>query len=125
MSHCLVPVSLGELFDKYSILEIKSERINDQDKLLNIKKEIQYLKPHIEKYSLDKNTFHLIKNVNEELWEIEDKIRDKERSNEFDDEFIMLARSVYRKNDERSRVKNVINKLLNSDIIDIKSYSKY
>lgn len=125
MNECLIPVSIGELFDKYSILEIKFDKIKDEYKLLNIKKEKDYLEKYIEKYDLDKKYINMIKNVNEQLWMIEDNIRDKERNNNFDSEFIMLARSVYKINDERSRIKNIINEVLNSDIIDTKSYSKY
>ena len=125
MNNCLIPVSIGELYDKYSILEIKLDKIKDEYKLLNIKKEKDYLQQYIEKYDLDEKYINMIKNINEKLWMIEDNIRDKERNNSFDSEFIMLARSVYKMNDERSRIKNIINEILNSDIVDTKSYSKY
>ena len=124
MNQCLVlvPVSVGELFDKYSILQIKNERIMDVNKLVIIQKEINYLTPFINKYTLEP-TFQIeIKAINEQLWDIEEQIREKEFLNEFDDEFINLARNVYKTNDERCRIKNKINKYLKSEINEIKSY---
>lgn len=122
MSSCCVPVSLGELFDKYSILEIKYERVQDETKKICVKTEMECLKPYIDSYNLPKELMEELKHVNEELWDIEDNIRIKERKSEFDNEFISLARSVYIKNDHRAVVKTKINKLLNSHIIEIKSY---
>ena len=119
---CLVPVSLGELFDKYSILQIKSEQVTDNEKLELVEKELEYLKPLVKKYPLDPSYKKSIRVVNEKLWDIEDKIREKERKNEFDEEFIELARQVYKTNDERCVIKNKINVILNSDITEIKSY---
>lgn len=124
-SSCLVNVSVGELFDKYSILEIKSERIKDTEKRNNVIKELAILQIHVDNYNLDKTIFAELKQVNESLWDIEDAIREKEDKKEFDNEFIELARSVYIENDKRSHIKNNINKLLKSDIIDIKSYASY
>lgn len=121
-THCLIPTSLGELYDKYSILQIKSEKIVDSDKLLAIKAEMKYLEPLIIKYGLDEKHKELIKSVNEKLWDIEERIREKEVNNEFDDEFIYLARQVYKTNDERYKVKNIINMVLKSDISEVKSY---
>jgi hypothetical protein len=125
MENCHIPVSIGELYDKYSILEIKLNKINDTVKIEHIKKEMSYLKPYIDKYNLDNLVRLEIYQINEKLWNIEDKIREKEGDNKFDDEFISLARSVYITNDKRSKIKNKINILLNSNIIDIKSYTKY
>lgn len=122
MNNCFVPISLGELFDKYSILLIKKERVNSDDKLMCINKEIQFLQPYIDKFNLDSTLKEEIKKINEKLWDIEDNIRIKERKNEFDDEFILLARSVYINNDQRHVIKNKINVFLNSEIKDIKSY---
>jgi hypothetical protein len=122
MNHCFVPVSVGELFDKYSILQIKNERITDVNKLDIIQKEINYLKPFISQYTLEPSFTIQIKAINEQLWDIEEQIREKEFLKEFDDEFINLARNVYKTNDERCRVKNKINEYLNSDIKEIKSY---
>ena len=125
MNNCLIPVSLGELYDKFSILLIKSEKISDQTKLLEVKREISLLEPYINKFNLNNEMRENIKLVNEKLWSIEDSIRLKEYKNEFDDEFIMLARSVYIMNDERAKIKNEINKILNSEINEIKSYANY
>lgn len=125
MNNCLIPVSLGELYDKFSILLIKSEKISDQTKLLEVKREISLLEPYINKFNLNNEMRENIKLVNEKLWNIEDSIRLKEYKNEFDDEFIILARSVYIMNDERAKIKNEINKILNSEINEIKSYANY
>ena len=122
MNNCFVPISLGELFDKYSILLIKKERVNNDDKIMCINKEIQFLQPYIDKFNLDSILKEEIKKINETLWDIEDNIRIKEKKNEFDDEFILLARSVYINNDQRHIIKNKINIFLNSEIKDIKSY---
>jgi hypothetical protein len=122
MNICYIPISLGELHDKYSILLIKSEKITDVEKLIEINKEITFLKPYIDKCNLSNEIQEKLKNINEKLWNIEDNIRKKEISNEFDHEFIQLARLVYITNDERSRIKNEINKCLNSEINEIKSY---
>ena len=116
MASCTVPVSLGELYDKYSILQIKSERIHDKSKLVSVTKELEYLQPYINKFQLDIKLNDEMKHINEELWVIEDKIREKEHKHEFDEEFILLARSVYKKNDKRSVIKNKINEYLNSEI---------
>ena len=122
MNNCFIPISLGELFDKYSILLIKKERVNNDDKIMCINKEIQFLQPYIDKFNLDSTLKEEIKKINETLWDIEDNIRIKERKNEFDDEFILLARSVYINNDQRHVIKNKINIFFNSEIKDIKSY---
>jgi hypothetical protein len=120
-----VPVSIGELFDKYTILLIKKENIKDTTKLDMVLKEIKYLYPYINNYNIDNIIINELKEVNNELWIIEDKIRIKELNKEFDDEFIKLARSVYITNDKRSQIKNKINYLLNSSLTDIKSYVNY
>ena len=122
MDICIVPVSIGELYDKYSILEIKKERITDNAKLISINKEIFYLQPFIDRYNLSDELTNEIKAINLCLWQIEDAIREKEKRQEFDDDFIQLARSVYIKNDQRSIIKNKINTYLSSEIKDIKSY---
>lgn len=122
---CYIPVSIGELYDKYTILQIKCEKIKDPYKLEMVNKEIEMLKPQINQYDLDKSLFIMLKQVNTVLWDIEDKIRDKERENEFDATFIELARQVYMTNDKRSQIKNQINAIFNSSLSDIKSYTKY
>jgi hypothetical protein len=122
MDICIIPVSIGELYDKYSILEIKKDHITDNDKLISINKEILYLQPFIDRYKLSDELTNEIKSINLCLWQIEDAIREKEKRQEFDDDFIQLARSVYIKNDQRSIIKNKINTYLSSEIKDIKSY---
>lgn len=122
---CYVPVSIGELYDKYTILQIKEEKIANESKLVMVKKELGYLKTYVDKFNLDALLIKEMKEINEQLWDIEDKIRDKERAKEFDHVFIELARQVYITNDKRSEVKNKINLALNSELTDIKSYAKY
>ena len=124
-----VPVAPGELIDKITILEIKLERIEAEAKLENIKKELDVLSqaynravPKSEK--LIKLTVEL-KKINELLWEIEDEIRGCERTKDFGDTFIKLARAVYVTNDKRMKVKRAINDLLGSQIIEEKSYAAY
>jgi len=127
MTNCLIPVSIGELFDKYSILEIKKNKIKDNENQKIIQKEIEYLKIYIEKYEdlINSELYYNLKAVNEKLWNIEDLIREKEQKKEFDNEFIDLARSVYYTNDKRSKIKKEINIKLKSDIFEIKNYSIY
>lgn len=120
-----VPVSVGELFDKYTILQIKELKIKDSVKLESVIKECNYLKPFVNKYKFDFDIISELSEVNLLLWNIEDRIREKERCKEFDDEFIQLARNVYITNDKRSQIKNKINIILNSTLTDIKSYEKY
>jgi hypothetical protein len=122
---CSIPVSLGELYDKYTILEIKSERVSDKTKLVEVHRELAYLKPYIERIDLCDTMIQKLKCVNIELWEIEDAIRQKECKKEFDADFIELARSVYIKNDERAKIKYEINQILDSEIKEIKNYQPY
>ena len=124
-----VEVSPGELIDKITILEIRLERIEGKDKLKNVKLEWETLTrardeaieatPELEKLTAD------LKKSNERLWEIEDDIRDCERDKDFGDRFVELARGVYVKNDQRSRLKREINELLGSRLIEEKSYAAY
>jgi uncharacterized protein YukE len=122
-------ISYGEFLDKLTILDIKSERIKDNNKLANINHERDVLKAIWEKHgsagSDISEEYDALKKINERLWEIEDDIRDKERNKEFDQNFIELARSVYITNDERARIKKVINEKLGSDLVEEKSYSDY
>ena len=120
------PISRGELMDKISILEIKKERITGV-KLKNIKKELDTLRSIVSSNNLEINLdlFSQLKEVNISLWEIEDQIRTKESKEEFDNEFIELARSVYKQNDKRALIKKEINRKYNSDLIEEKSYEKY
>ncbi len=122
------PVSNGELLDKYSILLIKKENIKKQEKIEKVNNEIKCLISYVNKlkdeFDID-NLFDALLNVNKKLWNIEDNIRIKEKKQEFDEEFIQLARSVYFTNDERARIKNEINNNTNSNIFEVKSYEKY
>jgi hypothetical protein len=124
-----VPVSPGEVLDKITILEIKSERIVDPDKLGNVRKELSLLRDvWADSIKEDDTIIALhaqLKSINEKLWEIEDDIRDKERAREFDDRFVELARSVYVTNDKRSEIKKELNLHLGSQIVEEKSYQDY
>jgi hypothetical protein len=124
-----VEISPGELIDKITILQIKEERIDDSAKRANVKLELVTLmrsrNESLEKSTtLDELTTEL-KRVNESLWEIEDDIRICERDRDFSTKFVELARSVYRVNDERASLKRQINELLNSSLIEEKSYVDY
>ena len=124
-----VPVSPGEVLDKITILEIKSERISDAGKLANVKRESELLQAAWLQSVEEDETVHRIhsklKTINEALWEIEDDIRDKERAREFDQVFIDLARSVYVTNDQRADAKKELNVYLGSEIVEEKSYQDY
>lgn len=122
----LIQVSIGELWDKYSILLIKQEKIKDKDKLKNIVSEIQFLDQNMKKYNYKDNQLFLqLKNINLQLWDIEDKIRIKELNKDFSNEFIQLARNVYIVNDKRAECKKKINILFRSKIHEVKDYVKY
>jgi len=129
MSQISVPVSYGELIDKITILEIKSERIGDPAKLANVRIELDLLN---ETWRADPaaridiaTERAQLRGVNEALWDIEDRIRLKEKARAFDDEFVELARSVYIRNDERAAIKRVINQKLGSTLVEEKSYQDY
>lgn len=124
----LVPVSNGELMDKYSILLIKKEHIKDTEKIKRIDDEINYLIESINKLNAEFNLDELFGQLlitNKKLWNIEDNIRMKEKNQEFDNDFIQIARSVYFTNDVRAKIKNDINDLTKSNIFEVKSYEKY
>jgi peptidoglycan hydrolase CwlO-like protein len=126
MNEVKINVSIGELFDKVSILKIKQHKIKDTEKLGQINKELDLLKSLFEEYYIHtKELFNELKSINNKLWDIEDKIRLKERIKEFDNEFIELARSVYVTNDKRFEIKNKINIHFGSIINEVKSYEKY
>ena len=121
-----IPISLGELIDKITILRIKKKYIQE-NKLANIKKELSSLEEILKEKNLDinSNLINQLEEVNFSLWKIEDQIRFKESRKEFDSEFIHLARSVYIENDRRAAIKYEINSTYNSDLIEEKSYQKY
>jgi hypothetical protein len=129
MKDLLVPISPGELLDKITILRIKSARMTDETKLRNVRVELDALEQTwresgaaVPAVVADEAA---LQKVNEELWDIEDRIRDKERAGEFDAVFIELARSVYVTNDERARFKKNINMTLGSRLVEEKSYQSY
>ena len=122
------PISLGELVDKISILMIKKKNISDSIKLQHVNKELEFLQKTLKKYISEEeiNEFLLkLVNINSKLWDIEDDIRECERKKLFDQTFIDLARSVYFTNDERAKVKNDINKIFGSELVEVKSYEEY
>lgn len=122
-----VEISNGELLDKLTILEIKLNNIKNESKLGNIKKEYEeLLNAGKDLFTAElKPMYAELKQTNLELWDIEDKIRVKEKEKIFDDEFVNLARSVYITNDKRANLKKQINLLTNSDLIEEKSYEQY
>lgn len=129
MQDILTPISPGELIDKLTILEIKAERIQDAAKLTNVRHELKLLEETWRKSGHDQRVIQTqwdeLRRINAELWDIEDLIREEERAQRFEAEFIRLARAVYVTNDERARVKREINTQLGSKIVEEKSYSEY
>jgi transcriptional regulator of nitric oxide reductase len=129
MENIHVPVSPGEVLDKITILEIKSERMEDPEKVANVRVELKLLQDtwaaNITNDAVIDDLHAQLKEINEALWEIEDDIRDKERVKEFDERFIELARAVYFTNDKRSEVKKKLNLHLGSQIVEEKSYQDY
>jgi len=126
MDKILAEISVGELIDKITILEIKKEKILSKEKLVDINKELKSLNETMKKYIPDQEEIlsykNDLKNINAKLWEIEDGKRSAEKNKKFDEEFIELARNVYKFNDERARIKLAINKTLGSNIKEVKSY---
>jgi hypothetical protein len=125
-----IEISIGELLDKISILELKLLRIQNEKKLFNVKKEFETLNPLVqelfEKYDGQLQNHYLeLAKINGQLWDIEDWIRDCEREKRFDKEFVELARSVYITNDKRSEVKKLINIMTESGLVEEKSYKEY
>jgi len=127
MTQVSVPVAIGELIDKITILQIKSEQIKDPGKLINIKNELDTLIATCQtaRIDIENPLVGELRTVNFKLWNIEDDIRRKELKKEFDKEFIELARSVYVTNDLRFEIKSKINKLYGSALKEEKSYEQY
>jgi Family of unknown function (DUF6165) len=129
MAELLVPISPGELIDKITILEIKSARMTDAAKLHNVRTELTLLEETWRASEFSKVDITAewtgLRDVNGQLWDIEDRIRDKERDRAFDGEFIELARAVYVTNDERAALKRRINVRLGSALVEEKSYKEY
>lgn len=127
-------IGIGEAFDKMTILEIKKEKISDPEKLKNIEKELEYIKDmvtNLPKFEREEDNAHVhklvsqLKKVNDMLWLVEDSLREKESKEEFDHDFVILARNVYFNNDKRAEIKRQINLAYGSDFIEEKSYAKY
>jgi hypothetical protein len=120
-----IEVSTGELLDKFSILQIKLGRITDPEKLINIRKEYEILRPICEELLCNEVTaaeFNKLVGVNSTLWDVEDALRRKEKTEEYDGDFITLARTVYITNDQRAAIKKTINVLTRSELVEEKSY---
>ena len=126
MDKILAEISAGELIDKITILEIKKEKISNKEKLVEVNKELislnETLKKSINNESKIVSFKNDLKNINLKLWDIEDGKRSAEKNNQFDEKFIELARSVYKFNDERAKIKSAINDALGSNIKEVKSY---
>lgn len=122
-----IDISIGELVDKVTILSIKLDKIKNTKKLKNIEKEYDLLYESMKNIGITKDSedFKNLIQVNLRLWDIEDKIRIKEAGQEFDDNFIQLARSVYFENDKRAKIKKQINLTFGSDLIEEKEYVQY
>ena len=129
MRNLKVPISLGELIDKITILRIKFNKINSNEAQKNIRLELEKLEQILNKTMLiDSNlkNFEIkLSNINQSLWDIEDQLREKEKEKNFDKKFISLARMVYFKNDERAKIKRMINKSFGSELVEEKSYTQY
>jgi hypothetical protein len=119
-----VPISIGEYIDKIAILAIKSRRITDKDKVRNVLRELNQLILLDSEKIIDTDLYRRLIRVNEDLWEVEDEIRVKEKNQQFDDQFIELARSVYRLNDRRADLKRQINLQYESELMEEKSYDQ-
>ena len=126
MDKILAEISAGELLDKITILEIKKEKINNKEKLVEVNKELISLNETLKKSINDESKIlsfkNDLKNINLKLWDIEDGKRLAEKNSQFDEKFIKLARSVYKFNDERAKIKLAINNSLGSNIKEVKSY---
>ena len=124
-----VVLSVGELIDKITILQLKMKFIKNKKQLNNVSNELETLKPLLRENNLEtpkiNELFAELYEINLKLWKIEDKIRKKERQSDFSDEFISLARSVYYTNDKRADIKKKINLISGSELIEEKSYEKY
>lgn len=125
----LAEISVGELVDKITILEIKQKHIEDKNSLSLVNKELNSLKGTLDQNIVSEDSFlklvYELKSINQTLWNVEDDIRDCERNKDFGEKFIELARKVYFTNDKRAKIKKEINRLTNSSIEEVKSYQDY
>ena len=123
-----VPVSVGELIDKLSILHVKKIKISNEEKLTLVNKEFELLynlsSVHLDSTEIE-SLYHQLCDINEKLWDVEDKLRVLEAEKRFEGEFVDLARKVYFTNDERFRLKNEVNLITDSEIREVKEYVKY
>lgn len=117
-----IPVSVGELIDKITILEIKLDKVKDENQKKNITKELKLLNKKLSKISYPPYEFEVLKSVNARLWEIEDLIRKEEKAGRFGEDFILYARMIYMYNDTRATIKREINEFTKSEIIEEKIY---
>ncbi len=126
LNKILAEISAGELIDKITILEIKKAKINDQEKLVNVDKELFSLNETKKKFIPNENLISKeikkLKEINLKLWDIENEKRKSEKNKDFGEKFIELARSVYKSNDERAKIKLSINNILGSNIKEVKSH---
>ena len=125
-----INISVGELIDKITILQIKKDKITNLEKVEKVTYELELLENSLNSFKTGeteelKKLMNELKIINEKLWGIEDDIRLLEKNKKFENEFIELARSVYKTNDERFEVKNKINKLFSSNVEEVKSYEEY
>ena len=124
-----IPTSLGELLDKVSILLIKKNIITESDKLEHVNNELSKLQSVLNSTKIPKTKIeeyiNQLKDINLKLWNIEDEIRECEKNSLFDDKFIQLSRSIYKFNDQRAKIKLIINKEFDSEVVEVKSYRKY
>ena len=118
-----IKISIGELMDKITILELKMKYIKDEEKRNNVSHELNYLKSISSSLDVPSDLMDALKDANEKIWIVEDKIREKEKNNKFDDDFISYARTVYYVNDDRAETKKKINMMFDSEFIEEKSHT--
>lgn len=123
----IIQVSPGEVMDKAAILSIKSRRIKDPEKLVHVRKELGYLRNALKNEKIDNNCkeARALKKINSKLWDFENAIREKEERKHFDEEFVQIARTIYRLNNARYALKRIINLKYNSDFIEEKEYRTF
>ena len=121
-----VHISWGELFDKYSILQIKKEQIEDEEKVKNVEIELEAIEDNVNNYmDVVEDLYEELYDTNLMLWNLEDNIRECEKKKKFGEEFIALARAIYMTNDARAHIKRQINEMLGGSLIEEKSYKEY